>query len=44
MQLLRAMQAAVAEVEDAVKFAQAAPYPDLSVGASGVYAPLDEEG
>lgn len=34
---------AVAEVEDAVKFAQAAPYPDISVGAGGVYAPLNEE-
>jgi TPP-dependent pyruvate/acetoin dehydrogenase alpha subunit len=33
----------VAEVDDAVKFAQAAPYPDVSAGASGVYAPLDEE-
>ncbi len=33
---------AVAEVEDAVRFAQAAPYPDVSQAATGVYAPLDE--
>jgi 2-oxoisovalerate dehydrogenase E1 component alpha subunit len=33
---------AVAEVEDAVRFAQDAPYPDLTQAASGVYAPLDE--
>jgi 2-oxoisovalerate dehydrogenase E1 component alpha subunit len=34
---------AVAEVDDAVKFAQEAPYPDVSTAAGGVYAPLDEE-
>jgi TPP-dependent pyruvate/acetoin dehydrogenase alpha subunit len=34
---------AVAEVEDAVRFAQEAPYPDVSRAAEGVYAPLDEE-
>jgi 2-oxoisovalerate dehydrogenase E1 component alpha subunit len=34
---------AVAEVEDAVKFAQEAPYPDVATAMSGVYAPLDEE-
>jgi len=33
---------AIAEVEDAVKFAQAAPYPDVSHAATGVYAPPDE--
>jgi 2-oxoisovalerate dehydrogenase E1 component alpha subunit len=33
----------VAEVDDAVQHAQAAPYPDLSTAMSGVYAP-DEEG
>ena len=33
---------AVAEVEDAVRFAQEAPYPDVSQAATGVYAPLDE--
>jgi len=32
---------AVAEVEDAVKFAQEAAYPEVSVAASGVYAPAD---
>ena len=35
---------AAAEVEDAVRFAQSAPYPDVATAASGVYAPLDEEG
>ncbi len=35
---------AVAEVEDAVKFAQEAPYPDVATAATGVYAPADEEG
>ena len=35
---------AAAEVDDAVKFAQAAPYPDVATAASGVYAPLDQEG
>ena len=34
---------AVAEVEDAVRFAQETPYPDVSQAASGVYAPADEE-
>lgn len=34
---------AVAEVDDAVKFAQAAPYPDVATAATGVYAPADEE-
>ena len=35
---------AVAEVDDAVQFAQAAPYPDLaSAGEDKVYAPLDAE-
>jgi 2-oxoisovalerate dehydrogenase E1 component alpha subunit len=34
---------AAAEVEDAVKFAQEAPYPDIATAATGVYAPLDEE-
>jgi len=36
---------AVAEVEDAVKFAQEAPYPDVATAATGVYAPVptDEE-
>jgi 2-oxoisovalerate dehydrogenase E1 component alpha subunit len=32
------------EVDDAVRFAQEAPYPDVSQAASGVYAPLDDEG
>ena len=35
---------AVAEVEDAVKFAQEAPYPDVASAATGVYAPVDTEG
>jgi len=35
---------AAAEVDDAVRFAQSAPYPDVATAASGVYAPLDEEG
>ena len=35
---------AVAEVDDAVKFAQEAPYPDVATAATGVYAPLDQEG
>jgi 2-oxoisovalerate dehydrogenase E1 component alpha subunit len=33
---------AVAEVEDAVRFAQDAPYPDVSQAAGGVYAPADQ--
>lgn len=32
---------AAAEVDDAVRFAQEAPYPDIAQAASGVYAPLD---
>jgi 2-oxoisovalerate dehydrogenase E1 component alpha subunit len=35
---------AQAEVDDAVQFAQAAPYPDVSQAAAGVYAPLPQEG
>jgi 2-oxoisovalerate dehydrogenase E1 component alpha subunit len=35
---------AAAEVDDAVRFAQSAPYPDVATAATGVYAPLDEEG
>jgi 2-oxoisovalerate dehydrogenase E1 component alpha subunit len=34
---------AAAEVDDAVKFAQAAPYPDVAAAATGVYAPAGEE-
>jgi 2-oxoisovalerate dehydrogenase E1 component alpha subunit len=33
---------AVADVDDAVQFAQAAPYPDVSTAMSGVYAESDE--
>ena len=37
---------AVAEVDDAVKFAQEAPYPDVATAATGVYAPapMGQEG
>jgi 2-oxoisovalerate dehydrogenase E1 component alpha subunit len=35
---------AVAEVDDAVQFAQAAPYPDIAAAMGGVYAPAGEEG
>jgi 2-oxoisovalerate dehydrogenase E1 component alpha subunit len=35
---------AVAEVDDAMTFAQAAPYPDVAIAAGPVYAPADEEG
>ena len=35
---------AQAEVDDAARFAQEAPYPDLAEAAGGVYAPADEEG
>jgi 2-oxoisovalerate dehydrogenase E1 component alpha subunit len=34
---------AQAEVDDAVQFAQAAPYPDVAHAAGGVYAPLPPE-
>ncbi len=34
---------AVAEVDEAVRFAQSAPYPDVATAATGVYAPADEE-
>ena len=34
---------ALAEVDDAMAFAQAAPYPDVATAAGPVYAPLDEE-
>ena len=35
---------ALAEVDDAMTFAQAAPYPDVAGAAGPVYAPVDEEG
>ena len=35
---------AMAEVDDAMAFAQAAPYPDLSTAAGPVFAPVDQEG
>jgi 2-oxoisovalerate dehydrogenase E1 component alpha subunit len=34
---------AQAEVDEAVQFAQAAPYPDVSQAGVGVYAPLPPE-
>jgi 2-oxoisovalerate dehydrogenase E1 component alpha subunit len=34
---------AIAEVEDAVKFAQAAPYPDIAHAAEGVYTPPEAD-
>lgn len=34
---------AQAEVDEAVQFAQAAPYPDVALAAGGVYAPLPQE-
>lgn len=34
---------AAAEVDDAVRFAQDAPYPDIREAAGGVYAPADPE-
>jgi 2-oxoisovalerate dehydrogenase E1 component alpha subunit len=34
---------AVAEVEDAVKFGEAAPFPPLEVARGPVYAPADED-
>jgi 2-oxoisovalerate dehydrogenase E1 component alpha subunit len=34
---------ATAEVDDAVRFAQEAPYPDLAQAAGGVYAPVEPE-
>jgi 2-oxoisovalerate dehydrogenase E1 component alpha subunit len=35
---------AQAEVDEAVQFAQSAPYPDVSQAEAKVYAPLEEEG
>ena len=34
---------AAAEVDDAVRFAQEAPYPDIAQAAGGVYAPVEPE-